>query len=292
MIARADLQLALAAAVAANPMIELRLGTTVVDFADESGDLSIGIEERSKRCVLPGAALIAADGVQSQLRARLSRTASARPVGRTAWRATVPAKALEHVVEPSGIGLWLESNAHLVHYPIDEGRTVNLVAIVAEDWRGLGWSEPGDHDWLAERFAGWAPSALRIIRAPDEWRKWAILAVDPTGSWGSGRVALLGDAAHAMPPYLAQGAAMAIEDAAVLAGCLASSPDDAVSALSTYQSWRKPRVLRVYKAAFETGALYHLGKPMAAMRNLALTIAGRQLSLSRNDWIYGWRSAV
>ena len=293
-VARADLQSVLTAAVTVSSMIDLRLGTAVVDFAGGSGgsgDLLLGIETRSGRTILPAAALVAADGVLSELRASLAGTTAARPIGSTAWRATVPARVLE-AVPASRIGLWLGADAHLVHYPIAGGRTVNIVAIVAEDWRGIGWSEPGDHYWLAERFAAWAPLAQRIIGAPAEWRKWAILAVDPAGPWVSDRVALLGDAAHAMPPYLAQGAAMAIEDAAVLAGCFAASPDDPTEALRSYQSWRRPRALKVYKAAFDAGEVYHFNSSMAAARNMALRVAGRQVTLARNDWIYGWRAVV
>jgi len=291
-IARADLQSALSTAVTSNSMIDLRLGTTIVNFAGGSGDLLLGTETRSGRAILPAMALIAADGVLSEIRTSLPGTTAARPIGSTAWRATVPARVLEQTVPASRIGLWLGADAHLVHYPIADGRTVNIVAIVAEDWRGIGWSEPGDHYWLAERFTEWAPLAQRIIAAPAEWRKWAILAVDPAGPWVSDRVALLGDAAHAMPPYLAQGAAMAIEDAAVLAGCFAASPDDSAEALRSYQSWRRPRALRVYKAAFATGEVYHFNSSMAAARNMALRVAGRQVTLARNDWIYGWRSVV
>jgi len=288
-IARAELQGVLAGAVADSAMIDLRLGTTVVDFAGGSGDLLLGTETRSGRAILPAAALIAADGVQSELRASLPGTTTARPIGSTAWRATVPARALEQTVPTARIGLWLGPDAHLVHYPIADGRTINIVAIVAEDWRGVGWSEPGDHYWLAGRFAGWAPLAQRIIGAPAEWRKWAILAVDPAGPWVSDRVGLLGDAAHAMPPYLAQGAAMAIEDAAVLAASFAAKPDEPADALASYVSWRRPRALRVYKAAFETGEIYHFASSMAAVRNAALRLAGRHLTLSRNDWLYGWK---
>lgn len=291
-IARANLQSVLSTAVTSNSMIDLRLGTTVVNFAGGSGDLLLGTETRSGRAILPAMALIAADGVLSEIRTSLPGTTAAWPVGSTAWRATVPARVLEQTVPASRIGLWLGADAHLVHYPIADGRTVNIVAIVGEDWRGIGWSEPGDHYWLAERFTGWASLAQRIIGAPAEWRKWAILAVDPAGPWVSDRVALLGDAAHAMPPYLAQGAAMAIEDAAVLAGCFAASPDDSAEALRSYQSWRRPRALSVYKAAFATGEIYHFNSSMAAARNMALRVAGRRVTLARNDWIYGWRPVV
>jgi salicylate hydroxylase len=226
------------------------------------------------------------------LRARLEGSRDARPIGRTAWRATLPARVAGGITATNRIGLWLGPDAHLVHYPIAGGRTVNIVAIVAENWQGIGWSEPGDPYWLAERFAAWAPAARRIVSAPAEWRKWALLAVDPDGPWRSDRVALLGDAAHAMPPFLAQGAAMAIEDAAVLADCLAAAPERPPVALKAYETRRKARVARVHAAAFKTGEHYHYAPPMATLRNAALRIAGGQLALSRNDWIYGWTPAA
>ena len=102
-------------------------------------------------------------------------------------------------------------------------------------------------------------------------------------------MALIGDAAHAMPPFLAQGAAMAIEDAAVLAASFAGNPDDPATALFAYEAARKPRVVQVHKAAFETGMRYHYGGMLATMRNAALWLAGSSLALRRNDWIYGWK---
>lgn len=287
-IARAELQAVLAAAVAAEPMIELRLGTRIVDFAGGRDHLLIGAEARAGRDIQPAAALVAADGVHSELRAKLPGSHTAQPIGRTAWRATLPARAVGGVVAPSRIGLWLGPDAHLVHYPIAGGRTINIVAIVAEDWHAAGWSEPGNHYWLAERFTRWAPAARRIVSAPGEWRKWAILSVDPAGPWVSDRVGLLGDAAHAMPPFLAQGAASAIEDAVVLAKCLAAEPDRPSAALKSYEAKRKPRVSRIHAAASETGERYHYSQPMAAIRNLALRLVGRQLAITKNDWIYGW----
>jgi salicylate hydroxylase len=238
--------------------------------------------------VQPAAALIAADGVRSDLRGKIAADNTARAIGRTAWRATLPARTLERLVPLMHTGLWLGPNAHLVHYPIAGGRSVNIVAIVEEKWQGVGWSEPGDYYRLARHFARWATAPRAIVGATAEWRKWAILAVDPALPWTFDRGALLGDAAHAMPPFLAQGAAMAIEDAAVLADCLAASPADINSAFAAYESARQPRVARVHKEAFETGAHYHSGRPFAILRNTALRLAGWRLILGKNDWIYGW----
>lgn len=287
-IARAGLQAVLAEAVMENSNIELRLGTKVTDFIDGTDELLLGTETNKGRTIQLAAALIAADGVHSELREKIPGASIARPIGRTAWRATLPARSIEHVIPAIRTGLWLGPEAHLVHYPIASGRTINIVATVAENWKGVGWSEPGDHYWLAENFADWAAAAQRIIAAPAGWLKWALLGVDATGSWVADRVALLGDAAHAMPPFLAQGAAMAIEDAAVLAECF-SRETDIATALRSYEAARRPRAARVSKAALETGRYYHFGQPLAAIRNTALRAAGSRLTVAKNDWIYGWK---
>jgi salicylate hydroxylase len=288
-MARSELLQVLAGAVTAHPDIDLRLGTTVADFASGRDDLLVSTENREGRTILPALALIGAHGVSAGLRDRIGGAETAKPIGRIAWRATIPARAAGTILPADAVGLWLGPEAHLVHYPIAGGRMINIVAIVEEDWKGVGWSEPGDPYQLAAHFRDWGNAARAIVGAPPEWRKWAILSVDPSGRWVQDRVALIGDAAHAMPPFLAQGAAMAIEDAAVLAASFGKNPDDPAAALFAYEAARRPRVARVHRAAFETGMRYHYGGKLATMRNAALWLAGPSLALRRNDWIYGWK---
>jgi salicylate hydroxylase len=187
----------------------------------------------------------------------------------------------------SRIGLWLGRNAHLVHYPIAADR-INVVAIIEEDLPADGWSEPGDRRRLADRFRQWPEAARMHVERPGDWRRYAIATVDPGGPYARDRVALLGDSAHAMAPFLAQGAAMAIEDAAVLAQRL-TSIDHVPTALGAYQADRRPRVARIAAAAARTGSRYHAGGIVAAGRDLILHAAGGRLILAGNDWIYRWR---
>jgi salicylate hydroxylase len=285
---RVELQRILASAVAAEPRIELRLGTTVAGFVREADGVVVRLERAGAVSLIEAIALIAADGVWSSLREALGGR-PARPTGRTAWRATVPAGAAPPGLPADRIGLWLGRNAHLVHYPVRAGKTINVVAIVEEDWHGEGWSEPGDRAQVARAFAGWAAEARAIIAAPAEWRKWALVAVNPHGPWTSDRAALLGDAAHAMLPFLAQGAAMAIEDAAVLAASLARGGSDVAGALRAYENERKMRVIRLAAAAKQVGDTYHFGSFAAFGRDVALRLAGERLMIGGNDWIYGWR---
>mgnify|MGYP000047146812 CR=1 FL=1 len=282
---RADLQALLADAVAHHADIRLRLGATVAGAEDTGERIAMRLAGGE---AIDAAALIAADGVRSTLRAALPGAAQASPAGRTAWRAVVPVDKARAPSVADTIGLWLGPDAHLVHYPVAHGKAVNIVAIVAKDATGTGWDVPGDPTEIAERFSGWSAAVRRLIASAESWQTFALAAVGTAGPWTAGRLALLGDAAHAMMPFLAQGAAMAIEDAARLAHALVTTPGDVPAALRTYESVRKQRVARVRAASLTTGEVYHLGAAMAVARDAALSVAGRSLILARNDWIYRW----
>jgi salicylate hydroxylase len=279
---RADLQAALVSAVARQPSIELRLGHGLIDFVSQPTGVIAKLQSRGSNEMIEGVALIAADGVWSTARTAIGGTV-ARASGRVAWRAVFPAAP----ISARRIGLWLGRNAHLVHYPIAADR-INVVAIIEEDLAGDGWSEPGDRRRLADHFRRWPESARALVERPGDWRCYAIATVDPKGPYARDRAALLGDAAHAMAPFLAQGAAMAIEDAAVLAHWLAHV-DHVPTALAAYQAARRPRVAKIASAAARTGDRYHASGVVAVGRDLILRAAGARLILAGNDRIYRWR---
>lgn len=284
-IHRADLQKILVAAARRRSDISVRLATTIGEAAPQAGGHLVRVNGAGRSDVVPATAVIGADGVWSSLRERIPGAAKAQATGRTAWRALVSLDNAPPALPTDRVGLWLGRDAHLVHYPVARGAAINLVAIVEEKWDRKSWSAPGDRVWLAERFARWPPDARRIIEAPFGWQKFPIAAVDPTKPWVSGPYALLGDAAHAMTPFLAQGAAMAMEDAAVLARALAGA-SDASLALQAYEKERKERVIRVAGEARRTGDAYHAAPPLATLRDWALRLGGGRLVLWRNDWIY------
>jgi salicylate hydroxylase len=186
-------------------------------------------------------------------------------------------------------------NAHLVAYPISGRRQINVVAVVPGTWNRPGWSAPGEANEIKHAFsARWPAGARMLVGAVDDWRKWALFTVPDHCGWSEGAIALLGDAVHAMLPFAAQGAAMAIEDAAVLAGCLSQSAGENVAgipaALQRYGRLRRARVLRIQRAARQQGRIYHLTGPMALARDLAITAMGAKRMLARQDWIYDWRA--
>lgn len=291
---RADLQAALLGEVQANPDIELRLGTAFEDAAAGGTGVTVGCRDGTTRRQESAWALIGADGVWSALRGRLFPNVRAEFSGLIAWRGIADAARLSAEPAPPRVRLWMGPNAHLVTYPMSGGRRTNVVAIVPGNWNQPGWSEAGDSAEITHRFAAarWPEAARTMIGAIDGWRRWALFTIPQMPVRHSGAMALLGDAAHAMLPFAAQGAGMAIEDAAVLARCLgeAKDADSPATALARYTSLRRARVARVQSLARQNGRIYHLAGAAALARDLGIKALGPRRMLKRQDWIYDWRA--
>jgi salicylate hydroxylase len=292
-IHRSDLQSVLVEAVRAHPNIVLHLGTRVEDFTLNANGVTISARSAQHDFKDSGAALIAADGLWSSLRRSLGHRRDPRFAHHTAWRALARADAIGPDLRAPAVNLWLGGGAHLVHYPVRGGCLVNVVAIIRDEWREPGWSAPAERAEILAHYpvSTWSTTAQGIIGAAKDWQKWALYDRAPLAHWGNGAVTLLGDAAHPMLPYLAQGAAMAIEDAAVLAQQLAETREDPAGAMRRYERQRRARTARAQRAARRHGRLYELGGPAAFLRALALTAIGGKRLLTRYDWLYGWRPA-
>jgi salicylate hydroxylase len=291
MLHRGDLQSALLDAVADQPDISLRLGTKFDDFAIHTHGVTAQLRSGSDVTEERVIGLVGADGLWSATRERLGDKTKPRFRDRTAWRAMVPVSMVPDQFRRPVTWLWLGQNAHLVHYPVRGGTLINIIAIMRDRWSEPGWSAPGARDELLQRFSKveWAQEARDLIAMPESWSKWALFDRETAGFPGQGPVTLLGDAAHPMLPFLAQGAAMAIEDAAVLARCLSSSADDPQTAMRQYEAMRKNRVRRVQRAARANSRNYHLSGPSVIARNLAMRWLGGERLRARYDWIYDWR---
>ena len=233
-----------------------------------------------------GRVLVGADGLWSSVRATLS-DAEPVPAGVTAWRALVPAETVPSFVAPDDIGLYLGPGAHVVHYPIDGGATMNLVAMIEETLHFDGWASPGEASDLLPFFSDWSDDVYGLLELPESWHKWTVMRMDPLQSWGEGPVTLIGDAAHPIEPFMAQGGATAIEDAAELGNALAAQPDNAVAALRSYEAARQARARRIQVASHERGVIYHRSGPMRWIRNLALRHGAPVRFVKRYDWLYG-----
>jgi salicylate hydroxylase len=291
MIHRGDLQAALSAAATQDLNVVVRLGMALEDFATHAHGVTVSLRGRGGLWSEHGQALIAADGLWSSSRARIGFDDEPRFSGRTAWRALVPASEVAPEFREPMIHLWLARDSHLVHYPVKGGKLINLVVITADAWSGPGWSEAASRIDLLQRTSAtrWAPQAHSLIRAPEAWLKWALYDRPPLANFSHGAAALLGDAAHPMLPFLAQGAAMAIEDAIVAAQCLARMPDQSDNAWKTYSAIRSGRTRKVQRLAARNGARYHRGGLAAMFRNTAMGMMGGERLLHHYDWLYDWR---
>jgi salicylate hydroxylase len=289
-IHRADLQQALVEAVRGQPGVELSLGAAVLDFANDGRRLSVGLTSGVTRARCDADLLIGADGLRSQVRDQLGFGARDQPefTGRIAYRAIVNADDAHPQWTQNNIVLRLGRGAHLVQYPLRRGSIVNLVATVsspsgAADHHG---DDDANRSIPKRAFAGWSKEARSLTNAPIQWRVWPLYCRPPISSFSLGRVALVGDAAHPMVPFLAQGAAQAIEDAGALARILAQV-QDIPAAVSIYSRDRVARAARVQREALRLGRIYHMSGPMAFARDVTMRMLGSRRLVERYDWLYG-----
>ncbi|MGI5193785.1 FAD-dependent monooxygenase [Streptomyces sp. CA-288835] len=231
--------------------------------------------------------VIGADGVHSVVRGTIADPAPPAYSGICAFRTIVPADAAPDFALRSAQTLWLGPGRHFVHYPINGGRAVNVVAFApAGDYTDESWSATATIEEFHAEFAGWDPRVTDLIAAGGVPGRWALLDRAPLRHWSRGRATLLGDAAHPMFPFFAQGAAQSIEDAAVLARCLAASADDPEQALKQYEAVRIERTTRLQQISHARRDLNHLPDgPEQQARDTAL--AGSD-PLVGNGWIYGY----
>ena len=290
-IHRGDLQSALAAAVQTTLDIEIKLTTRVEDFAAHVNGITVQARRGQRVVDERGVALIGADGVWSTLSAQLQGRRPPRFRHRTAWRTLVPASAVPEEFREPLVHLWLGPDAHLVHYPVKAGRLINIVGIVHDEWKEIGWSAAGNRAEILRHFArwAWAEQARALIAIPDQWLKWALYDRKAPFRGGVGPMTLIGDAAHPMLPFLAQGAGMAIEDAAVLADMLGKYLDDPCDALRAYEGARWHRSARAQQMSRRQGRIYGLSGPEAFVRNLAMRAMGGEKLRARYDWLYDWQ---
>jgi salicylate hydroxylase len=281
---RADLHAALLAACQGIEAIDLRDGfdvTEVESLAD--GVTAIGADGSQVK----GSSLVAADGIWSRLRDRIAPHASLRFSGATAWRALLPRDQVPAPFDAPNVGLWLGPRAHLVHYPVRGGKDLNIVAVVEGGSAKQGWNLRAEPGGLLPAFHRWASPAKALLEGIESWRCWSLFRLKPLHRWTNKRVALLGDAAHPVLPYLAQGAALAIEDAVALAASLKTCGGDPASAFALYQSLRMRRAARVQAQAARFGRIYHLRGPAALARNFVLKRRRAETLLRGFDWLYG-----
>ena len=286
-IHRADLQRALLGTVHQLSGVEVTLGATVLDFANDKGRLSVGVARGLTQTRDHADLLIGADGLRSRVRDQLGFGArdQAEFSGRVAYRAIVSVDDASPPRRQKDIVLRLGSEAHLVQYALRGGSIMNLVATVASALPPGGGDGASNRSILQRAFMGWSKEARLLMAAPVQWRAWPLYHRSPIASFSLGLVALVGDAAHPMVPFLAQGAAQAIEDAGALARVLAQA-QDIPAALSLYSRDRATRAGRVQREALRLGRIYHMSGPFAFARDATMRLLGSRGLTGRYDWLY------
>ena len=266
-IRRADLHTILLGAAQNSDGVHVRFGSEITAAASDTDGVTFTAGATCGRADL----LVGADGVSSRLRTEAFGLGVADSVGKTAWRATIPARA--SAIDAAITGLWLGRGAHLVHYPVDRAAAINVVMI----GDSTGSQEPP--------LSSFADSPLRAIHKWSEWTRWPLQVAHPP-KWVCGRMVLIGDAAHALLPSAAQGGAQALEDAWFLARAVASHPLRLPAALLRFEASRRPRIDRIARESRRNLAIYNTRGIAALARNSVISAIPGSLHRSRLDWLY------
>ena len=293
---RADLHGLLLEAVQRESRIRLHLDTRLAGYEEAADGLRVTCE---RDAVYEADALVGADGLWSRVRIGLLGNRPARVSGHLAYRGMVAANELPDVMRAPVVTAWLGPRLHVVHYPVRRGEWFNVVAVV-EGLLGRGhggppgsdpqsWSHQARQADLLRALGPVCPDLRAMLDRVGEWKLWALNDRSPVagpGEHARGRVALLGDAAHPLRPYLAQGAAMAIEDAWTLgrlAGA-AQGPIDWATLFARYAQTRWQRNARVQARSQRNGTIFHASGALRLARNAAMAVLGE--SLMDNPWLY------
>ena len=284
---RGDLQEVLRQAVGDE---HIRLSTRCVAVSSNAAGAHARFEDGRE---IEADAVIGADGIHSVVRTALFGPESPRFTGNICWRGLVEARRLPPGLVPPQFTSWLGPHGHVVHYYVRRGELLNWVAITEADaWTEESWSREGDLAEVKQTYAGWNQRLLALFDASERCYKWALYDREPLAQWGKDRVTLLGDSAHAMLPYLAQGAAQSIEDGCVLASQIKRTPEELASALRRYERLRIPRTRRIQLGARARGKHNHLPSAWARFwrdTRLALRrLVAPKATMHQAEWIYSY----
>ena len=283
---RADLHAVLLEAARAAPLIAITTGAEVVGVDGYADGVAVTTAAKGR---FDGLALIGCDGIWSAVRRKLFPDFALAYAGKMAARTVIPAAAASGWQGQPLTGVWLSPDAHVVHYPVRAGAEIAVVVVLDEPRPREGWGSEIANDDVLRKLAAFTPDLRAFLANGESWRAWSLYDPAPLPAWSLGRLALSGDAAHPILPFLAQGGVMAIEDAVVLAEALTRTPADPSTAFRAFEAARRRRVERVQAASRQNGVVFHLVGPMGLARNAALALLPGGVFMSRYDWLYGWK---
>jgi len=291
-IHRADYISALKQALGQNTPKALQLGTTVTSYRHETNGVTLILKDGRE---ISGDILIGADGIKSTIREQMLGPDKPNFTGNVAWRAVVPIEDLKsHVPNPTAC-VWMGRGRHAVTYQLRRGELANFVGVIErDDWKQEGWAEKGSRKEALKDFEGWHPTITSLIKAvkPNSLFRWALFDRKPLSTWINGNVALLGDAAHPMLPFMAQGAAMAVEDSWILAREISYPKRSIKKSLQAYQAIRIDRASRAQTSSLVNMTTFHQRTRLGQLKTYGpMWLAGRiapWMVQKRMDWLYSF----
>ncbi|MFJ6291722.1 3-hydroxybenzoate 6-monooxygenase [Streptomyces griseoviridis] len=284
---RGDLHQTLLDACHAEPAITLAANCHVTSY-EQSADHVTAITDTGRP--ITGGVLIGADGIRSAVRAQLVGDGPPRVSGHTIYRSVIPMDQVPHDLRWNTVTLWAGPRWHFVHYPIADGRFLNLAATRDDGARDAAAGHPAHPAHVHSQFPDLSDTARRLLELGDNWKRWVLCDRDPVDEWTDGRVTLLGDAAHPMLQYAAQGACTALEDAVLLGQLLAGADTDIPQRLHKYNTERRERTAAVQRTARLMGEqLYHPAADAAIARNAMLSSLSTDDLYDRVAWLHGAR---
>jgi salicylate hydroxylase len=266
-------------------LIDLRVSSEVMDYDQDGASVTAYLATGERVC---GSLLIGADGLWSNIRKQVTADEPPRVSGHTTYRSVIPTGQMPEDLRWNAATLWAGPKCHLVHYPLSGWKVFNLVVTCHNDAPEPVAGKPVSDEEVMKGFAHIHPRAQDIIRHGSNWKLWVLCDRDPTERWVDGRVALLGDAAHPMLQYFAQGACQAMEDAVCLSHMLGSYPGDPTAALERYRAQRFPRTARVQLLSRAIGEhIYHPDGEHARLRNAIMSAKTSEDYYRDLAWLYG-----
>jgi 3-hydroxybenzoate 6-monooxygenase len=284
LIHRADLHNVLLEAARKSNLIRLDASQKVIAVDETNGGVTAKTASGKD---YRGAALIGADGLWSTIREIVVGDGKPKPAGHIAYRAVLPTPEIPEQYRWRNMTLWAGEKVHFVLYPLRTGELYNLVAVFHSNRYEEGWDSYGDPAELHERYAQTCAPVRMLLNKIESWRMWVLCDRPPIKEWSRGRITLLGDAAHPMLQYLAQGACMAVEDAVCLADQAVAAEGDYAAAFRAYQQARYLRTGRVQIMARVYGEFYHAGGVAKELRNMMLGARTPDDAMAGMEWIYG-----
>ncbi|GGF10997.1 salicylate hydroxylase [Aliidongia dinghuensis] len=283
-IHRADIHLSILEAVRDHPLIRFRTSTLVEKLElDDTG--ATVTDQRGER--YRADAVIGCDGVKSVIRQTLIGD-EAKVTGHVVYRAVVDIAEMPKELQINAPVVWAGPNCHLVHYPLRGGQQYNLVVTFHSRGQEVWGVRDGSKEEVLSYFEGIHPRPHQMLDRPKSWRRWATADRDPVPAWSQGRATVLGDAAHPMTQYIAQGACMALEDAVTLGAAIAEADFDFEAAFRRYETVRIPRTARVLYSAREMGRVYHAKGVERLVRNQLWVGRTQAQFYDALQWLYGW----